>query len=45
LAGGDAGRFVVDRDGEIRKVDVDPDYTACPEPSGTLEALDALARA
>jgi peroxiredoxin len=38
-------RFVIDRDGTTRKVDVDPDYTVRPEPSETLAALDALARA
>jgi peroxiredoxin len=38
-------RFVIDRDATIRKVDVDPDYTRRPEPSETLAALDALARA
>jgi peroxiredoxin len=35
-------RFVIDRDGTIRKADVDPDYTVRPEPSETLAALDAL---
>jgi peroxiredoxin len=38
-------RFVIDRHGTIRKVDVDPDYTVRPEPSETLAALDALAQA
>jgi peroxiredoxin len=36
------GRFVIDRDGLLRKVDVDPDYAIRPEPSETLAALDAL---
>lgn len=32
-------RIVVDRNGTIRVIDADPDYTVRPEPSATLEAL------
>lgn len=32
-------RIVVDRNGTIRAIDADPDYTVRPEPSATLEAL------
>lgn len=35
-------RFVIDRGGIIRKVDVDPDYTVRPDPSETVEALKNL---
>ena len=35
-------RIVVDRDGKIRAIDADPDYTVRPEPSATLEALASL---
>jgi peroxiredoxin len=35
-------RIVVDRDGVIRSVDADPDYTHRPEPEATLEILRGL---
>ena len=35
-------RIVVDRDGIVRAVDADPDYTRRPEPDKTLEDLKAL---
>lgn len=35
-------RFVVSRDGVIRKVDADPDYTRRPEPDDTIAALEQL---
>lgn len=35
-------RIVVDRDGSIRMVDTDPDYTRRPEPDETIEALRSL---
>jgi peroxiredoxin len=35
-------RFVVSRDGIIRKVDVDPDYTRRPEPDDTVDFLTRL---
>jgi len=35
-------RFVIDRQGIIRAVESDPDYTTRPEPSDTLQALRAL---
>ena len=35
-------RFVIDRDGIIRAVDADPDYTRRPEPTQTVEALKKL---
>ena len=37
-------RFVIDRTGTIRAVDVDPDYTRRPEPAKTVEVLRALGR-
>jgi peroxiredoxin len=37
-------RFVVDREGIIRAVDADPDYTRRPEPARTVEILRALPR-
>jgi len=37
-------RFVIDRMGTIRAVDVDPDYTRRPEPAKTVEVLRALPR-
>jgi peroxiredoxin len=37
-------RFVIDREGIIRAVDADPDYTRRPEPAGTVEILRALPR-
>jgi peroxiredoxin len=36
------GRFVIDRTGVVRTVDVDPDYTRRPEPDKTLADLAAL---
>jgi peroxiredoxin len=35
-------RFVIDRDGIIRAVDADPDYTRQPEPARTLGILRGL---
>ena len=35
-------RFVIDRQGIIRAVDADPDYTRRPEPTQTVEALRGL---
>jgi peroxiredoxin len=35
-------RFVVDRQGIIRAVDADPDYTRRPEPTQTVEVLKGL---
>jgi peroxiredoxin len=35
-------RLVVDRDGVIRNIDADPDYTRRPEPEATLEVLRSL---
>jgi peroxiredoxin len=35
-------RFVIDRGGIIRAVDVDPDYTRRPEPAQTVETLRRL---
>lgn len=37
------GRIVVDRQGIVRAVDVDPDYTVRPEPEVTLEEVKRLA--
>jgi peroxiredoxin len=37
------GRFVVDREGIIRTVEVDPDYTQRPEPEKTVADVRALA--
>jgi peroxiredoxin len=36
------GRVIVDRQGVVRAVDVDPDYTVRPEPQRTLEQVQAL---
>jgi peroxiredoxin len=36
-------RFVIDREGVIRAVDADPDYTRRPEPAHTVEVLRRLA--
>jgi peroxiredoxin len=36
-------RFVIDRQGIVRAVDADPDYTRRPEPAQTVAALRALA--
>ncbi len=38
-----SGRIVIDRDGVARNVDVDPDYTARPEPEETVELLRRMA--
>ena len=35
-------RFVIDRQGIIRAVDADPDYTRRPEPARTVEILAGL---
>ena len=35
-------RFVIDRQGIIRAVDADPDYTRRPEPTATVETLRRL---
>ena len=35
-------RFVIDRQGIIRSVDADPDYTRRPEPAHTVEILEGL---
>jgi len=35
-------RFVIDREGIIRAVDADPDYTRRPEPAQTVEILKRL---
>lgn len=35
-------RFVIDRQGVIRAVDADPDYTRRPEPAETVEVLKRL---
>jgi peroxiredoxin len=36
-------RFVIDRQGIVRAVDADPDYTRRPEPARTVEILRGLA--
>lgn len=38
-----SGRIVIAPDGVVRSVDVDPDYTARPEPEETVELLRQLA--
>ena len=38
-------RFVIDREGVIRAVDADPDYTRRSEPAQTVEVLMKLRRA
>jgi peroxiredoxin len=35
-------RFVIDREGLVRAVDADPDYTRRPEPAQTVEILRGL---
>jgi peroxiredoxin len=35
-------RIVVDREGVIRAIDADPDYTRRPEPAATVEILGTL---
>ncbi len=35
-------RFVIDKDGVIRAVDADPDYTKRPEPEATLAIAQGL---
>ena len=37
------GRFVIDRAGIVRAVDVDPDYERRPEPQQTVYQIKALA--
>ena len=37
-------RFVIDREGIVRAVDADPDYTRRPEPAQTVELLERLRR-
>ena len=37
-------RIVIDRQGIIRAVDADPDYTRRPEPAQTVEILERLRR-
>ena len=37
------GRFVVDRGGIVRAVDVEPDYERRPEPQKTVDDVKALA--
>jgi peroxiredoxin len=36
------GRFVIDRNGIVRAIDVDPDYRFRPEPEKTVEDVKAL---
>ena len=36
------GRFVIDRNGIVRAVDVDPDYRYRPEPQKTVDDVKAL---
>ena len=36
------GRFVIDRSGIVRSVDVDPDYRYRPEPQKTVDDVKAL---
>lgn len=36
------GRLIVDPRGEIREIEVHPDYTQRPEPDAILDALGAL---
>jgi peroxiredoxin len=36
------GRFVIDRGGIVRAVDVDPDYRYRPEPEKTVEDIKSL---
>jgi peroxiredoxin len=36
------GRFIIDAEGTIRAVDVDPDYTVRPEPTGIMEIIRSL---
>jgi peroxiredoxin len=35
-------RFVIDRQGIVRAVDADPDYTRRPEPAQTVKILEGL---
>jgi len=37
-------RFVIDRQGSIRAVDADPDYTRRSEPARTVEIVEGLRR-
>lgn len=36
------GRFVIDSEGIVRHVSVDPDYMVRPEPAETVRVLDKL---
>lgn len=36
------GRIIVDKEGIVRSIDVDPDYKKRPEPEATLSALKKL---
>lgn len=36
------GRIIIDREGIVRSIDVDPDYKKRPEPEATLSALKKL---
>ena len=36
------GRLVIDRNGIVRAVDVDPDYTIRPEPQKTLNDVKKI---
>ena len=36
------GRFVIDQQGTIRHVDIDPDYTVRPDPTETVAVLKKL---
>jgi len=38
-------RFVIDRQGVVRAVDADADYTRRPEPADTVKILEPLRRA
>lgn len=37
-----ATRMVIDREGTIRSIDADPDYTLRPEPEASIEVLGSL---
>lgn len=39
-----ATRIVLDREGVVRSIDADPDYTRRPEPELTLDVLRGLER-
>jgi len=36
------GRFVIDQQGTIRHMDIDPDYTARPDPTETVAVRKKL---